>query len=42
MRALDSIINSINMNLSKFQELMNDRGACHMGSLKVRLDLVTE
>ena len=26
---LDSIINSMDTNLSKFQEIVKDRGACH-------------
>ena len=29
MRWLDSITNSVNMNLSKFQELVMERGAWH-------------
>ena len=33
MRWLGSIINLMNMNLSKFQEIMIDRGACHVWSL---------
>ena len=29
MRRLDSIIDSTDMNLSKVQEIMEDKGACH-------------
>ena len=29
MRWLDSITDSIDMNLSKLQDIMKDRGACH-------------
>ena len=29
MRRLDSIPNSMNMNLSKLQEIVKDRGALH-------------
>ena len=29
MRWLDSITNSVNMNLSKLQEIVEDREACH-------------
>ena len=29
MRWLDSITDSMNMNLSKFQEIVKDRGAWH-------------
>ena len=29
MRWLDSIIDSMGMNLSKLQEIVKDRGACH-------------
>ena len=31
MRWLDSITDSMNMNLSKFQEIVKDRGAQHAG-----------
>ena len=45
MRWLDSITDSLDMNLSKLQEIVEDRGAWHaesMGSQRVRHDLVTE
>ena len=45
MRRLDSITGSIDMNLSKLQEMVKDREACmlqSMGSQKVRHDLATE
>ena len=45
MRWLDSITNSMDMNLSKLQKIVEDRGAwCveAMGSQRVRHDLVTE
>ena len=33
MRWLDSITNSMDMNLSKLQETEEDRGACHIAVL---------
>ena len=45
MRWLDGITDSMNMNLSKFQETVKDREAWHaasMGSQRVRHDCVTE
>ena len=45
MRWLDSITDSKNMNLSKFQEIVKDRGAWHatvLGVSKVRHALETK
>ena len=43
MRWLDSIIYSVDMNLNKLQEIVEDRGAwCAMGSQRVGHDLATE
>ena len=44
MRWLDSVIHSIDVNLSKLQERVEDRGAWHAESMgnRVRHDLVTE
>ena len=45
MRWLDSITNSIDMSLSKLQEIVQDRGACHAGVLglqRVGQGLATE
>ena len=45
MRRLDSITESMGMNLSKLWEIVKDRGARHaaaMGSERVRHYLVTE
>ena len=45
MRWLDTITNSMNMNLSKFLEMVEDRGACTLQSMESQragLDLVTE
>ena len=45
MRWLDSIINSLDMSLSKLQEIVKDRKACCaviVGLQRVRHDLATE
>ena len=43
MRWLDGIIDSMDVNLGKLQEIVKDRGAQHsMASQKVRHDLATE
>ena len=45
MRWLDSIINSMDMNLSKLQEIVKDRGAWLLqptGLQRVRHNLATE
>ena len=45
IRQLDVITESIDMNLSKLQEILEDRGAWHAavhGSQRVGHDLVTE
>ena len=45
MRWLDSINSSMNMNLSKLWEIVEDRGAWHAavhGLQRVRHDLITE
>ena len=44
MRWLDGIIDSMDMTLSKFQEIVEDRGALHAaahGVARVKHDLVT-
>ena len=42
MRWLDSITDSMNMNLAKLQEIVRDRVLLSMGSQRVRYNLVTE
>ena len=45
MRWLDSINDSVDLNLSKLREIVEDRGACvlqSMESQRVKNDLVTE
>ena len=45
MRWLDGIVDSMEMNMSKFQEIVKDRGAWRVavhGSPRVRHNLVTE
>ena len=45
MRRLDSITDSMDTNLSKLQEIVQDRGACvlqSMGSQRVRHELVAK
>ena len=45
MRWLHSVTDSVDMSLSKFQEIVRNRGAWHaesMGSQKVRNNLATE
>ena len=44
MRWLHSIADSIDVNLSKLQEIVEDRGAWHAESMgnRIRHDLVTE
>ena len=42
MRWLDSITDSKDMNMSKLQEIVEDKEAWFVGSQRVRHDLVTE
>ena len=42
MRWLDSITDSMNMNLAKLQEIVRDRVLLSMGSQRVGHNLVTE
>ena len=42
MRWLDSITDSMNMNLGKLQEILRDRMLLSMGSQRVGHNLVTE
>ena len=45
MRGLDDITDSMDMSLSKLQEIVEDRGACvlqSLGSQRVGQDLATE
>ena len=42
MRWLDSITDSMNMNLAKLQEIVRDRVLLSMGSQRVGHSLVTE
>ena len=46
MRVLESTSDSVDMSLSKLQEIVKDRGACgslqSMGTTRVRHDLATE
>ena len=42
LRQLDGITNSVDMNLSKLQKIVGDRGSCSPRDHRVRHDLVTE